>query len=97
MPGTNAGTGSPISFRCSACRRLASRSKEPVFRPRRGCVGGTYWRETYHGGRRDRVALTGRTRNFGTRGARMSATAREYRCLDCGHVGWSRHVDLGRA
>jgi hypothetical protein len=24
----------------------------------------------------------------------MDYFAREYRCLDCGYIGWSRHVDL---
>lgn len=50
-----------------------------------------------------RVELTGRTRDesrlrrkHGRGGGRMSRTSREYRCLTCGHVGWSAHVDLER-
>lgn len=35
--------------------------------------------------------LTGRTR------WRNAALSREYRCTDCGHTGWSSHVDLARA
>lgn len=27
---------------------------------------------------------------------RWGHVAREYRCLDCGHIGWSRHPDVGR-
>lgn len=43
----------------------------------------------------NRVELTGRTRQrFTGTGGRYCAEACEYRCLDCGHVGWSRHVDL---
>lgn len=43
----------------------------------------------------DRVELTGRTRKYrGNLEQRMTNVSREYRCLDCGHVGWSRHVDL---
>lgn len=42
-----------------------------------------------------RVVLTGRAREVdGSRNARMSKRSRQYRCLDCGCVGWSRHVDL---
>ena len=41
------------------------------------------------------VELTGRKRpHRGKSGARNSHIDREYRCLDCGHVGWSCHVDL---
>lgn len=46
-----------------------------------------------------RVELTGRTRQRpprGVLGSRNSWVAREYRCLDCGHVGWSTHNDLAR-
>lgn len=42
------------------------------------------------------VELTGRTREVGRGGVRMDRIAREYRCLDCKHVGWSRHYDLPR-
>lgn len=79
MPGTNAGTGRPISFRCSQCRRIEGATGP---RTARGWI--------------DRVELTGRTRKTkpGTAGSRNSLHRREYRCLDCGHVGWSRHIDL---
>lgn len=30
-------------------------------------------------------------------GVRHGTIAYEYRCLDCQHVGWSRHDDLARA
>jgi hypothetical protein len=44
----------------------------------------------------NRQTLTGRTRGpYGNRGQRMDKFAREYKC-DCGHTGWSRHVDLAR-
>lgn len=41
------------------------------------------------------VKLTGRKRlmPIGNAGNRNSKFSREYRCA-CGHVGWSRHVDL---
>jgi hypothetical protein len=77
MPGSNAGTGRPIHFRCSGCR-----------------AGARPW----PAGGFTSVVLTGRDRaaKAGTAGTRNSARAREYRCLDCGHVGWSRHTDLER-
>lgn len=42
------------------------------------------------------VLRTGKTRPAGCRGQRMLAVASQYRCLDCGHEGWSRHVDVAR-
>lgn len=41
------------------------------------------------------VTLTGRRRaHRGKRGARITGIDREYACNDCGHVGWSAHIDL---
>lgn len=41
------------------------------------------------------VDLTGRRRQHrGKVGQRITHIDREYRCVDCGHVGWSAHVDL---
>lgn len=80
MPGTNAGTGHPITFRCSECRKAYPH--------------GVY---SSHYGRMNRVKLTGRKRPAGSgRGYRKSDFSREYRCLDCGHTGWSTHIDLER-
>lgn len=43
------------------------------------------------------LEATGRTKERQHCGAlRMQTTAVEYRCLDCGHVGWSQHVDAMR-
>lgn len=46
------------------------------------------------------VTLTGEKRKKRTmsgRNGRMDVEAQYgYQCLDCGHVGWSRHVDLKR-
>jgi hypothetical protein len=44
----------------------------------------------------DAVTLTGRRKPFPTCGIRHGMINREYRCSDCGHVGWSRHTDLER-
>ncbi len=85
MPGTNGGTGQPISFRCSACRKKY----------------GTREYHGEHTGRhgyREEVVLTGVTKEIKARrgGVRNTNTLRQYRCKHCGHVGSSRHVDLTR-
>lgn len=89
MPGSNAGTGQPLYFQCGKCRLR----------------GGGYWRlDTSYArwirkmGKADRITLTGRTRAapHGNAFGRSTTRRREYKCLDCGHVGWSRHSDLER-
>ena len=66
-------------------------------------TGQPYWfrcsKCRRHGQRNDgwlgRVELTGRARRHrGKSGARNAHIDREYRCSDCGHVGWSCHVEL---
>lgn len=79
MPGTNAGTGHPLTFCCAICRR--GRGARVV-------------------GRVDRVVRSGAERPHpggGRFGTRMDRVARQYRCNDCGHVGWSAHRELSRA
>jgi len=86
MSGTNAGTGQPLAFRCAKCR---------IERPYRPGASGIRWGPSSG----INVKLTGRTRPKGrvsALGPRMDRIAREYRCLDCGHVGWSHHYDLVR-
>lgn len=75
MPGTNAGTGQPLHFRCSKCR-----------------ARGASWPF----GLKTRVELSGQERPIddGNSRGRSTSTLRQYECLDCGHIGWSRHVDL---
>lgn len=80
MPGTNAGTGYPLTLRCGKCK-----------------VGINFrdFHELQYRG--TNLEATGRTRpltrqqqgrcGFGALQYRV-----EYRCLDCGHVGWTRHV-----
>lgn len=87
MPGTNGGTGRPYYFRCAACRRKHGTAEYLGRSP-----------ETRGMGHVRRVELTGRRRELkpGRSGSRNSGAAREYRCRDCGHVGWSRHVELER-
>lgn len=81
MPGTNAGTGQPLTFQCSNCRNIKGAVRRPGYTPR---------------GYIERVRLTGRKRlaRHGNAGGRNSTYKREYKCLDCRHVGWSRHSDL---
>lgn len=83
MAGSDAGTGYPLTFRCAKCR-----------------IG---WQ--YRLGRRDgtNYVATGRTRKVTRRSGRRHVGIRqthrliEYRCMDCGHVGWSQHQNLERA
>lgn len=82
MPGTNAGTGQPIWFKCHKYR-LASNA-------------AFYSRTSHELSMRHRVTLTGRRRKrYGRRGQRMTSVFREYTCA-CGYIGWSAHVDLER-
>lgn len=80
MPGTNAGTGQPISFQCSHCRQ---QNRWMGFK-RRGGAHAVRW--------------LGRWRHTrpGTGGVRNSYWSFEYECGDCGHVGWSRHIEAQR-
>jgi len=72
MPGTNAGTGSPITLRCSWCK------KSHIDRP------GT------------NLIATGRFRAVRYHGIRQTNRKIEYRCKDCGHTGWTQHIDAER-
>jgi predicted RNA-binding Zn-ribbon protein involved in translation (DUF1610 family) len=75
MPGTNAGTGQPLTLRCAKCR------KSDV---RRGTSRGT------------NLEATGRLRPVTHRGVRQTNRKIQYRCRDCGHVGWTQHIDAER-
>ncbi len=77
--GANNGSGQPYFFMCHGCRRI------------KGSLGYS------DKGSRLAVKLTGRKRyanRGGNAGGRNSTHAREYKCSDCGHIGWSRHIDL---
>jgi predicted RNA-binding Zn-ribbon protein involved in translation (DUF1610 family) len=86
------GTGQPLFFRCSQCR-LRHGTNE-YFERKRGERS-----PTRNLGRLNRVKLTGKAKPTGhNRGNGRSTNAqREYRCLDCGHTGWSCHIDLAKA
>jgi hypothetical protein len=48
-------------------------------------------------GREGRIVHpTGRTKKRGHSSARHGTVSREYKCPDCGYVGWSSHNDLTR-
>jgi hypothetical protein len=82
MGGKNSGTGWPHDLRCSACKRSTNNWKQP------SRVGFN-------------LEATGHVRNWSARG-RVALGARgmgyqvEYRCRDCGHIGWTRHIDARR-
>ena len=73
MPGTNAGTGQPLTLRCAKCR--LSRSTHRF---------------------REGLAATGRVRTVRHRSVRQTNRKIEYHCLDCGHTGWTQHIDAER-
>lgn len=82
--GRSSGTGQPNWFGCTQCRKhwyTYSRTN--------GAYGHRH-------GHVDEVTLTGRVRKVpaGRGGQRVTFTRYEYRCEHCGHVGWSRHIDL---
>ena len=82
MPGTNAGTGNPLTFRCAKCKVLRDwRSTRSVDIDRGTHVESTGFKRKRPGGR----------------GPRVDHWAQyEYRCRDCGHRGWSRHETVRR-
>jgi hypothetical protein len=77
--------GQPHSFACSVCRKSAGFSNHVT-----GRTSDTVGR---------RYATTGRTRKQRSKGGNYHGwgeVAFEYRCLGCGHVGWSRHPSVAR-
>jgi hypothetical protein len=72
-PGTNAGTGYPITFKCAKCRKAPHHSH---FNPP--------------------LLATGRTRPADRKGIRQTTRRIEYYCQDCGHFGWTQHIDAER-
>jgi len=80
------GTGQPMRFLCQVYRRSRPSRREPEHRL-------TYWYRHPH-----ECVRTGRERplNDGAAQGRSMDRRVEYRCLTCGHVGWSRHVEAAR-
>lgn len=81
----SAGTGQPVSFRCPKARRD------------RGFPG----LGSVHAAGGPRVKLTGERRRSYSRYAGSGGRSDinfcyQFRCLDCDHVGWSRHIDIAR-
>ncbi len=66
MPGTNAGTGQPLTLKCAKCKTNS-------------------WRDAC------RLEATGRFRPMPHKAIRQTWRKVEYRCLECGHVGWTQH------
>jgi hypothetical protein len=75
--------GQPLTFRCAKCRSTL--------------VAHLLGRGLNVAGLRFR--LTGRTCKLKSRGVNhhhWGDVAYEYVCLDCKHIGWSRHPDVAR-
>jgi len=82
------GTGYPMTFRCAKCKRFAN--TWDMDRLDYAPTVGTNIEATG----RKKPPQPGRGR-FGYGDA--PAPRLEYRCRDCGHVGWSTHEDVRRA
>jgi hypothetical protein len=78
----SAGPGQPIRFKCNMCRRWRSQLVPPRT--------GLKWEAT--GNIRELFSPTA-----GSGGRSDTSRVHEYRCNECGHVGWSRHKDVARA
>lgn len=76
----SAGPGSPLYFRCTRCKTLA---------PRSAANRGMNYEATGN-------VRPAPHRKHHARGVRSADHAYEYRCLSCGHVGWSTHEDVER-
>ena len=79
-----AGTGQPNNFGCAKCRLR---------------WGGIFYRGSgRYPGMVRRIELTGKVRKvpWGCGGPRVVFTRYQYRCLDCDHVGWSRHYEVAK-
>ena len=77
--------GQQALFGCSVCRR-------------EWYMNGQRGESNLNRGQIDDVDLTGRVKSVppGRGGMRVCFTRYEYKCRGCGHVGWSRHIDLAR-
>ena len=84
MPGSNAGTGQPITFRCWVQRRGA----EIHYHWRTRKISYISYPKGHNGVRTGKVRASARGG-----GIRMMHTDHQYRC-ECGHVGWSKHTGV---
>jgi rubredoxin len=75
--------GQPLSFTCAKCRLTREHFER-------------FEHSTDIGRRFERTRRTRRQLSQGSNMHRWGNVAHEYRCLDCGHVGWSRHPDVAR-
>jgi hypothetical protein len=82
MPGSNNGTGQPLAFQCSQCRKRNY-----------ACDRAHLSRTGYL----DDCTFTGRSKHARRGGIRRSRKAWEYRCRACRHSGWSSHIQAERA
>lgn len=83
MPGTNAGTGYPLTLRCGKCKR--------------GRDYRSYRDKDMNKG--TNLVRTGEVRALpksqqGHGGIRALQHQVAYKCLDCRHVGWTRMKDI---
>jgi predicted RNA-binding Zn-ribbon protein involved in translation (DUF1610 family) len=80
MPGTNAGTGQPLTLRCSKCKKHRDYGRHGSGRTGDGT----------------NLIATGRFRAVTHKSIRQTNRKIQYRCKDCGFVGWTQHIDAER-
>jgi len=83
--GRSAGAGFPLTLRCAMCKKRRGYS---LARDQNSNIGTN-------------LVATGKTEpvkrdGHHTHGMRQANQRIEYRCTDCGHIGWSRHTDAER-
>lgn len=83
--GRSAGAGFPLTLRCAMCKKRRGYS---LRRDESSNIGTN-------------LVATGKTKpvkrdGHHTHGIRQANQRIEYRCTDCGHIGWSRHTDAER-
>jgi len=61
------------------------------------CKTARHWWYRWSYTRGLNLEATGKTRPAKRRNARRQTDRKiQYRCLDCGHVGWTQHIDAER-
>lgn len=86
MPGTNAGTGYPLTFRCAKCKVGAWGRREQAMRDGVPAL---------HQGLNYRVVRRVASVKLGLNARHDSNYKYRYECV-CGHAGWTRHRDAKR-
>jgi hypothetical protein len=89
--GSNNGTGHPLTFRCAKCKTQRRVVQEPYINRHGQRSYRTAVLDNLMGTNYEPTGRTRKPRKLG--GIRCASYEVEYRCLACGHVGWTKHID----